>query len=385
MNEITILCKVVDNFGDIGVVYRLARALCDIEPNLNITIICSDLKSFSAMEPNVNPQKKIQRIKYKNCEWTILDWNCTEKEIKNIHLTLPNFKNDFSLILECFQCGRPDWLEQILFAPENKKTYRIINIEYLTAEDYAEDFHCLKSGTRSIFVKKVNFMPGFTPKTGGLIIDDAFKNSLQKKQIRPNEFTVTIFSYERNFCQIFSALKTFEERHKKENPNFCVKVLAAHGKSLSFVKEAARKTGGTINVVELPFLTQTEWDKILCSADLNFIRGEDSLSRAALCSTPFVWQAYIQEQNYQLVKVEALLSKIKPFIKEKKTQNALVKLWQDYNTPQAPLCNSDLNTVLERTYDGTLRSSFGKFSRTLLKNKNMATALLEFINNFCKE
>ena len=28
--DITILCKVVDNFGDIGVVYRLARALSDL-------------------------------------------------------------------------------------------------------------------------------------------------------------------------------------------------------------------------------------------------------------------------------------------------------------------------------------------------------------------
>ena len=29
-NKIMILCKVVDNFGDIGVVYRLERALSDL-------------------------------------------------------------------------------------------------------------------------------------------------------------------------------------------------------------------------------------------------------------------------------------------------------------------------------------------------------------------
>ena len=28
--DITLLCKVVDNFGDIGVVYRLARALKEL-------------------------------------------------------------------------------------------------------------------------------------------------------------------------------------------------------------------------------------------------------------------------------------------------------------------------------------------------------------------
>ena len=30
--EITILCKVVDNFGDIGVVYRMAKGLVALGP-----------------------------------------------------------------------------------------------------------------------------------------------------------------------------------------------------------------------------------------------------------------------------------------------------------------------------------------------------------------
>ena len=45
--DVTILCKVVDNFGDIGVVYRLARALTDLYPDISIRIIVDNLKSFS--------------------------------------------------------------------------------------------------------------------------------------------------------------------------------------------------------------------------------------------------------------------------------------------------------------------------------------------------
>ena len=65
------------------------------------------------------------------------------------------------VILECFQCGRPDWMERILFEEKLERTVHIIMIDYLTAEKYAEDFHCLQSLTRSAKVQKVNFMPGF--------------------------------------------------------------------------------------------------------------------------------------------------------------------------------------------------------------------------------
>ncbi|MDE6349393.1 MAG: elongation factor P maturation arginine rhamnosyltransferase EarP, partial [Treponemataceae bacterium] len=41
--NITILCKVVDNFGDIGFVYRLARALTERDGQLRLRLIVSDL------------------------------------------------------------------------------------------------------------------------------------------------------------------------------------------------------------------------------------------------------------------------------------------------------------------------------------------------------
>ena len=76
-----------------------------------------------------------------------------------------------------------------------------------------------------------------------------------------------------------------------------------------------------------------------------FIRGEDSLSRAVLCGVPFVWHAYIQDENYHLVKVNALLDLLtqKFSIEEKKY---LTELWNDYNTPNKPL-NENLIGLLK--------------------------------------
>lgn len=168
-DKIMILCKVVDNFGDIGVVYRLARALSDLRPSLELTLVVSNLDSFHKMASQIDPKKQVQDFRYKNATWKILDWNLTA------NTQLPD--SDFSIILECFQCGRPDWLENLLFSDDFTRSVQIIQIDYLTAEEYADEFHLLKSGTRKTNIKKIFFMPGFTAQTGGLIINQIEKSS----------------------------------------------------------------------------------------------------------------------------------------------------------------------------------------------------------------
>ncbi|MBR4448604.1 MAG: elongation factor P maturation arginine rhamnosyltransferase EarP [Treponema sp.] len=378
--EITLLCKVVDNCGDIGVVYRLARAISDIDSTIQLNIICSDLQSFAAMNSAVDKNKKLQKIEYKVARWTIIEWNITIPGLIELNGSLP----DFGVILECFQCGRPDFLEDILFDKNNTKLYRIINVEYLTAEDYAEEFHCLKSGTRSALVKKVNFMPGFTAKTGGMILDKAFMDSLAKAKLAPrnaDEFTVPLFSYERDFTAVFKALIEFQALIQQKNPDFKVKVLAADGKSLPYAKKAQEATGSKLEFTALPFMAQGEWDALLCRSDFNFIRGEDSLSRACLCSKPFFWHAYVQEDNYQLVKVEAVLNKLVPYISDEKLGQNLRRQWLNYNTPDKELDRVDLVEIFLASYEGKLTADFAHFSKDLLLNGNLAMNLLNYIKS----
>lgn len=422
--DITILCKVVDNYGDIGFVYRLARQISALthtsdsrsdgctktNTSFSIRIVVSNLNSFASMAPGIDPSLAYQEYN----GWHVYDWNasavCTQAFIQE----------EPQIILECFQCGRPDWLDTILFDKGCKDIVHIINIDYLTAEPYADDFHCLLSATRSARVQKVNFMPGFTPKTGGLVLDEPFmsyaeKNlqkqskiiNLQNGQLESNDapeqetaqsFSVLFFSYEQDCTPIAKELaslnsvllqKTGDMRSDKPP----VHVYAAAGKSFAPFKRALDEYcsthDGAFLFTALPYLSQTEWDKQLCSTSFNFVRGEDSLSRACLAGIPFLWHAYPQEENYQLVKVQALLDRMKPFF-EPADFEVLSRCAIAYNSPHQAGGNANSNTfesdlfyLLNNT--PRLRRFFAGFSRSLMQNGDFAAHLIEFIKKSCSD
>ncbi len=378
--NIIILCKVVDNYGDIGVVYRLAKALSDLDQFFNITLVCSNLESFAKMAAGIKPFLKKQTFNYKKATWTILDW----QQDDNFYFE----QSPFPVVLECFQCGRPDWLEKILFDENSQEIFHIFNIEYLTAEEYADDFHLLKCYTRKSNVKKMFFMPGFTNKTAGLLLDKTFVQTLNEaknKKADSKEFNVTIFSYERDFTQIFNSLNEVQELYQKQTPDFKINVFAANGKSLDFVKDAWNKTEKKVNLVELKFLSQEDWDKVLCNADFNFVRGEESLARAVFTGKPFFWHAYVQDENYQLVKVNALLTKIEPFFTDKEQFAKFSSLWNEYNTPECKLNQKNLTDILlsaaGNKTDNKLNASFANFAENLLKNGNLSENLIKYLES----
>ncbi len=66
---------------------------------------------------------------------------------------------------------------------------------------------------------------------------------------------------------------------------------------------------GNLQVEPIPFLSQPDYDRLLWSCDLNFVRGEDSFVRAQWAGRPFVWQAYWQQQDTHLLKLDAFLQR----------------------------------------------------------------------------
>lgn len=316
MLNVTVLCSVIDNYGDIGFVYRLCRRLSEITKEINLRIVVDNLKSFAFM----NSKVKIDVAEQKYNNWKIFDWNNYEickKEFLN---------NEPEYILQCFQCKLPNWLEDILYDGKLKKSAYIINVEYLTAEKWADDFHKLRSGTRSIQVHKSFFMPGFTNKTGGLVLDENFTNCIkdkkyayekaiaqlgdfQKKILNDDEyFKILIFSYSRSFDFLVNAINSFVSFNNKK-----VHVFVANGISSDSFINTCKKTEIKFEYSQLPALNQEQWDSIICLMNFNFIRGEDSFSRASLCGIPFIWHVYVQDEEYQLVKLNAFLDRIKAF------------------------------------------------------------------------
>ena len=59
---LTVLCKVVDNFGDIGVAWRLCRKLKANPSNPDINLLVDNLDSFQKINQSVDPLKDIQLI-----------------------------------------------------------------------------------------------------------------------------------------------------------------------------------------------------------------------------------------------------------------------------------------------------------------------------------
>ena len=441
--DLTILCKVVDNFGDIGFVYRLAKNLVQLNPQREIRIAVDNLAAFNKIESRVDPalaeqvlevacadslqaQEGADKAGNEGKPKTAAEIESESKPKTTGRLKIFDATNaavcarewtkkPARVILECFQCGRPDWLEALLFDGVTRAL--IINIDYLTAEDYAEEFHRLKSGTRSPLVRKVNFMPGFTAKTGGLILDAAATNNCSQAKdcagqvgivgktitegaaetaSKPKSAPATengfitktagpqilMFSYPKDFTPIIRAILRW---------NKAVQVNLAQGAGKESFLAAnenclqEQKAGGLF-VRELPFLSQEEWDKNLYAQDILFVRGEDSLSRACLSGKPFVWQAYLQDDNYQLVKVRALLERMRIHFAPEDFA-ALEKFWLLYNGAESSGKPKTAGAAMEEACYGFLERSdkmkagFEAFARSLFELGNFAEKLYEFVSS----
>ncbi len=364
---ITILCKVVDNFGDIGVVYRLAKQLKKIDPENQINLVTDNLDSFSKICSEVNPSQNFQILQGLN----VYDWNaqtfCHEAFSRNNGELM-------AVILECFQCGRPDWMEHILFDEKIERTVQIIMIDYLTAEKYAEDFHCLQSLTRSAKVRKVNFMPGFTEKTGGLIIDGAWAQE-KKRNLKGD---LLIFTYERNWKAL-----AFSSIHYCKKIN--ARVLLAQGRGRdSFIEawnEVSLAEGLEVNRLEqLPYLNQNEWDELMRNCSILVVRGEESMSRACISGIPFIWHAYPQSDEYQLVKVRALLERMRQHFSSSDF-TVIEKIWLIFNSPENNFSDFDFESACDDFFNAAdnLEYGFKDFARSLRKNGDLGLNLMTFI------
>jgi uncharacterized repeat protein (TIGR03837 family) len=72
----------------------------------------------------------------------------------------------------------------------------------------------------------------------------------------------------------------------------------------------AQPAAGALRAAALPYLSQAEFDHLLWSADLNFVRGEDSLVRAIWAGAPFVWQIYPQHDGVHRRKLHAFVERL---------------------------------------------------------------------------
>ncbi len=162
-------------------------------------------------------------------------------------------------------------------------------------------------------------------------------------------------------------------------PHSTPRLLVAQGRGKESFMTAVKTCGAGAFVEELPYLNQNEWDRVMKSCSVLVIRGEESMSRACLSGIPFIWHAYPQSDEYQLVKVKALLERMRPHFSAEDFE-LVSKVWLDINgetwiaTPSARNPYTDFFSAVPRLVPG-----FRSFALSLRKNGDLAYNLMTYI------
>ena len=296
-----IFCHVIDNFGDAGVCWRLARALSD--EGLRPTLYIDDLATLSRLVPEVRPDIRDGQTAR---SVRILGWE----------QCLGNTPSD--CVIETFGCRLPDAFEEAIARRVSEgRACLWLNLEYLSAEDWVEECHGLPSPHPRLPVTKTFLFPGFTDKTGGVIIErtleeerQAFGRSEQESFLRslgaePDDgaFRLFFFSYPSAPAERLAQSLAADPRP--------VHVLAAPGAASEALRRAlAAIAAPQVKVTLLPAVPQERFDRLLWCADALIIRGEDSFVRAQLAQKPFLWTIYPQEGDTHIVKLNAFIDRV---------------------------------------------------------------------------
>jgi uncharacterized repeat protein (TIGR03837 family) len=280
-----IFCRVVDNYGDIGVCWRLAKQL-QAEHGLQVRLWVDDWVVAQHLIPALNSTTQVDGV-------DIQDWH-----------DAADFSHAADVVVEAFAGGLPPSYLTAMQAQQSKW----INLEYLSAETWVDDFHGKPSPQAGGMVRHFYF-PGFTPKTGGLLREKTLKPLEIGTQQQDSALTISLFSYpDAAIAELLAALSEAKQTVHVLVPASAILPTIAQffGLGALAVGDSIRKKNLTVTV--LPFLSQADYDALLRDCDLNFVRGEDSWVRAIWAAKPFIWQPYMQEEGAHLQKLNAFLS-----------------------------------------------------------------------------
>jgi uncharacterized repeat protein (TIGR03837 family) len=335
-----IFCNVVDNFGDIGVCWRLACNLAARGKLVRLWV--DDVSPLAWMAPSGHANVEVI-----DCQ----DGLPNDQDYVLGDVLVDTFDCEFAINLIATQAVNTLAIGQ--FKHLKSTTQPVwLNLEYLTAESFAERAHTLPyvhhSGAAQGWTQRY-FYPGFNERTGGLLREtDLFErqkgfdrvvwlNQLFKQNYtgepsfprRRESIAATVDSRLRGndgalddkntlfismFCYEPTALEVLIDQLAVSKTPTCL--FVTHGRATAAVKavlegkkrlQPAYLLPEQLSILYIPQLTQTDYDHLLWSCDLNFVRGEDSLVRAIWAAKPFIWQIYPQHDGAHHAKLDAFL------------------------------------------------------------------------------
>ena len=337
VSTVDIFCRILDNFGDIGVCWRLASLLTHTG-RYSVRLWIS--------HPDILEKLLGKKLGHGNC-------------LHHVKIFFWGPDCDFSavapadIVIEAFACELPTAYRQRLLS--NSKSKQIwINLEYLATEVWADACHGLVSpqpgGQNKFF-----YIPGFSGCCGGLLrMTDCSRYQrigsrclYDRKKFLRTVMLPDVLSEDRLWISLFY----YDEITALALLNFWIEsgfravvVLPGTAQNIrlwqavsgvdadDILRQGALKMYILRNVVLLgmPFLTQSQYDRLLGCCDMNFVRGEDSFVQAQWYGVPFVWQSYKQAEKGHLDKLYGFLDQFCEGM-EDITAGALRCFWLAWN------------------------------------------------------
>ncbi|OIN45164.1 hypothetical protein BLL37_28295 [Pseudomonas azotoformans] len=324
-----IFCSVVDNFGDIGVTWRLARQLV-AEHACDVRLWVDDLRAFERMCPEIDVQLDQQwqegvEVRHWPAEW----------------MGAPAA----DVVIAAFACQLPPGYMEAM--ADRERTPVWMNLDYLSAEEWVVGCHRLPS-VKFKGVQKYFFFPGFRPGTGGLLREAGLleqRRAFQQDASAQQDFLQTLGVFPTAGARLISLFAY-------ENAGLAswLDVLSTDGRATHLLVPEGRILGdvqrwlgldrlvagdiqqrGSLTVQVIAFVRQEQYDRLLWCCDFNAVRGEDSFVRAQWAGRPLLWHIYRQDEDIHLDKLDAFLELYTAGLSPS-ARAALIGLWQAWNT-----------------------------------------------------
>lgn len=317
----------VDNLGDIGVAWRLARQLVR-EHKQQVRLFLDDFRAFAHIAP---------QVQLKGGEQTLAG-------VQVVPWARQAQAEPAEVVVELFGCNLQEPYIQRIGQAQPRPVW--INLEHLSAESWVDLYHG-KPSPQSSGIVKTFFYPGFTEKTGGLLREADLVTRREAWEMQPSArrialrtlglppppahaLTVLLFSYERQRLEGWLDAMASSERP--------VALWVCPGPAMASVNawlgmqliNGQATSRGSLTVYALPYVPQERFDELLWGADVCFVRGEDSFVRAQWAAKPFVWHIYPQQDSAHTRKLDAFLDRYLQNVDDG-LRDIVVQLWTAWN------------------------------------------------------
>lgn len=340
--QIDLFCRVIDNFGDIGVCWRLARQLV-AEHACDVRLVVDDLRAFRTIAPTIDPDAPRQTL----LGVDIIAWSAADSLTPR------------DVAVEAFACDPPAAYVTAMASRSPQPVW--INLEYLSAEAWVDQVHGMPSQHPRLPLRKYFFCPGFTPVSGGLIREATVKKSETTSAAPRTTRDRQIFAFAYPQAPVIELASGFKRAGIEPQVTLAAPLTAS---------DSHWKTA-------IP-VAQTGFDAVLAQYDLLVVRGEDSFVRAQWAGKPLLWNIYPTADNAHLVKLDAWLDRYCAGL-DAGASAAYRAACRAFNLADDTRANVAIYASLAQQLDA-LSLHATRWRAALLQQTDLATRLMAFVN-----